>query len=155
MCPRTPLLSLIVLVGCGGGGASGESPDGAPVDGAATDAAADSAPEPPCDDAEPPDELRCSGLYTSWAGKVVAPDVREFAPGLTLWSDGAVKRRWLRLPPGEVVDASDPNEWVFPVGTRVWKEFRIEIGDELRRVETRMFWKRGEGDWVPVVYLWN
>src|SRR5262249_20471163 len=125
-----------------------------PIDAAAPPDA--TPPEPPCDDSLPyPDELRCAGLYSDWAGKVVAPDVKPFAPGLVLWSDGAVKSRWIRLPPDTTIDATDPNEWVFPVGTRFYKEFKIEIGGVLRRVETRMWWKRGVDDWVPVVYAWN
>ena len=40
-----------------------------------------------------------------------------------LWADYATKQRWILLPPGTKIDATDPNEWVFPVGTKVWKEF--------------------------------
>lgn len=31
------------------------------------------------------------------------------------------KQRWISLPEGEVIDNSDPNEWIFPIGTKVWK----------------------------------
>jgi hypothetical protein len=157
---RPALISLglfLAAAACGGG--SGSSPDATPTP-ADPDAASAAAPDadlgPPCDDSLPyPDQLSCTGLYADWGAKVVAPDVRPFAPGLVLWSDGAVKSRWIRLPPGTTIDASDPNEWNFPIGTRFWKEFKVEIGGVLRRVETRMWWKRGEADWVPVVYAWN
>ena len=43
------------------------------------------------------------------------------------------KRRWISLPPGSAIDASDPDAWAFPVGTRLWKEF--SFGGQ--RVETR------------------
>src|SRR5438034_672761 len=47
-----------------------------------------------------PSELRCTGLYSDFAAKTIAPDAREFAPAYPLWSDGATKRRFLLLPTG-------------------------------------------------------
>ena len=53
----------------------------------------------------------------------VDPAHLAFAPQYPLWTDGAAKRRWISLPPGTAIDASDPDAWVFPAGTRLWKEF--------------------------------
>lgn len=61
--------------------------------------------------------------------------VVEFAPTYALWSDGAVKRRWLWLPPGSAIDATDPAHWQLPVGARMWKEFAAPDGTLL---ETRL-----------------
>ena len=57
---------------------------------------------PNCDDnpGQPQQDLRCTGLYTDFASKALAPDNKEYTPGLVLWSDGADKTRWLYLPPG-------------------------------------------------------
>ncbi len=98
----------------------------------------------------PPADLRCTGLYEDWPAKRVAGNVRGFAPGTALWSDGAGKHRWLYLPPGQTIDARDPDEWVFPVGTKAWKEFRVGG----RRVETRLFAKVS-GGWQRATYLWS
>ena len=46
---------------------------------------------------------------------------RSFAPQYPLWSDGMSKQRAIYLPPGTTIDAADPNDWNFPVGTKFWK----------------------------------
>jgi hypothetical protein len=99
----------------------------------------------------PPPTLICTGLYADVPTKTVARGVREYAPAIALWSDGAEKRRWISLPPGTTIDGSDPNEWVFPVGTRLWKEF----SQEGRRVETRLWQKVTPTFWVNAAYAWN
>jgi hypothetical protein len=101
--------------------------------------------------AAPPATLECTGLYADLATGKLAPGVREYAPAFPLWSDGADKRRWIGLPPGSVIDASDRNEWVFPVGTRLWKEF----AQQGVRVETRLWQKVSANFWVNAVYVWN
>jgi hypothetical protein len=107
---------------------------------------------PACADAgTPPGTLECTGLYANISTKQVAAGVREYAPAVQLWSDGADKRRWIQIPPGMKIDASDPNEWKFPVGTKVWKEFSVAG----KRVETRLWQKREERFWIPTTYAWN
>jgi hypothetical protein len=97
-----------------------------------------------------PYELRCTGLYSDWSSKTIAPDVRPYAPGIALWSDGAVKTRWIWLPPGTQIDTSDMDEWVFPVGTKLWKQF-VVAG---KLVETRLLWKQSIG-WYRTTYRWS
>jgi hypothetical protein len=103
-----------------------------------------------------PTDLRCTGLYADWSSKAVSPDVHEYDPGLHLWSDGAVKTRWIYLPPGDAgdrqpIDTSDMDEWTFPVGTKFWKEFALGG----KRVETRLLWKQGPYSWYRTTYLWS
>src|SRR5690606_11250604 len=98
-----------------------------------------------------PDSLVCTGLYASLKQKRIASRVIEFAPAHPLWSDGAAKRRWILLPEGEKIDNSDPSGWTFPVGTKLWKEFKV--GD--KRVETRLFWKVSPTFWRNGTYAWN
>jgi mono/diheme cytochrome c family protein len=76
--------------------------------------------------------------------------VRAFEPRFALWSDGAAKRRWIALPPGTQVDASQPDAWRFPVGTRLWKEFSVDG----RPVETRHFVLGTDGRWEFASYVW-
>lgn len=80
-----------------------------------------------------------------------SPGVRAFEPRFALWSDGAVKRRWIWLPPGAQVDASQPDAWRFPVGTRLWKEFSLDG----RRIETRHFELQPDGRWAYASYVWD
>ena len=74
-----------------------------------------------------------------------------FTPQYPLWSDGAEKRRWLSLPPGSSIDASRPDAWEFPRGTRLWKEFALDG----RPVETRFIERRRDGSWRFATYVWN
>jgi hypothetical protein len=98
-----------------------------------------------------PTELRCTGLYSDWATKTVASNVRQYDPGLHLWSDGADKTRWIYLPPGTKIDTTDMNEWTFSPGTKVWKEFVVGGA----RLETRLIWKRPSGAWYFTTYRWS
>jgi len=98
-----------------------------------------------------PTELRCTGLYSDWATKTVAADVRQYDPGLHLWSDGANKTRWIYLPPGTKIDTTDMDEWTFSPGTKVWKEFVVGGA----RLETRLIWKRPSGAWYFTTYRWS
>jgi hypothetical protein len=94
-----------------------------------------------------------TGLYTDMALMSLAPDVVEFAPAYELFSDGAEKRRWLRLPEAKKIDASVPDHWEFPVGALLFKEF-AKGG---RRIETRVIARSGAGDsdYFMGAFLWN
>jgi hypothetical protein len=98
----------------------------------------------------PPDRLADTGLYLDVRAGLIDPANRLFAPQYPLWSDGLTKKRWVYLPPGGVIDATDDSGWRFPEGTRFWKEFSLNG----RKVETRLLW-RAEGGWVFASYRWN
>jgi hypothetical protein len=98
-----------------------------------------------------PEDFACTGLYTDVADKDFAPGVHGFEPAVPLWSDGSGKGRWIYLPEGTQIDASDPKAWVFPLGTKLWKEFKADG----RRVETRIFEKTREDRWSRATYEWN
>jgi len=97
----------------------------------------------------PPATLRDTGLYADWDAKIVAADNLPFTPQYPLWSDGAQKSRWLHIPKGKFIDASNPDVWKFPVGTRIWKEFRFGA-----RAETR-FMEQTRAGWRFATYVWN
>ncbi len=95
--------------------------------------------------------LGCTGLYVDWKAKVHGLDIHAYDPALHLWSDGAEKSRFIWLPPGRTIDTSNMDEWVFPIGTKLWKEFRVHG----RRVETRYLQKREDGTWLRTTYAWS
>jgi hypothetical protein len=99
----------------------------------------------------PPVAIECTGMYADLKKKELADGVLAYAPAVPLWSDGAEKERFIQIPKGKKIDASDPNEWRFPVGTKVWKEFRVDG----KRVETRLFEKTLPNSWVRATYEWN
>jgi hypothetical protein len=99
----------------------------------------------------PPARLSETGLYADAGALAVDPRNRPFTPQYPLWTDGAAKRRWVRLPDGAAIDTRDLNHWDFPVGTRFWKEFAFGG----RRVETRLLVKTGADGWEFATYVWN
>jgi hypothetical protein len=94
--------------------------------------------------------LSQTGLYRDMATQVVASDVRAFVPQGVLWSDGADKQRWVYLPPGTQIDSSKMDDWILPVGTKLWKEFALDG----KRLETRLLEKVSKDKWTMVAYGW-
>src|ERR1043166_3968535 len=96
-----------------------------------------------------PQRLSDTGLFND-DGSVV-----EYAPAFALWSDGAEKKRSISLPDGAVIDTRDMDDWRFPQGTKLWKQF---VRDDVR-VETRLLLKTGDGNgddaWAAGAYLWD
>jgi len=100
---------------------------------------------------QPPARLEDTGLYLKGQPGVIAPKNRAFSPQYPLWSDGARKARWVYLPPGATIDARNPGEWDFPVGTKFWKEFTFNG----HKAETRFLWRATPARWVFASYRWN
>lgn len=100
-----------------------------------------------------PSRLSQTGLFADLKSETLGTGVQPFQPKYVLWSDGATKRRWMYLPPGTQIDTSDMDYWVYPVGTKIWKEFTVNGV----RVETRMQYKSGpnKSDWVMIAYQWR
>ncbi|MCK7593017.1 hypothetical protein [Pseudomarimonas salicorniae] len=96
-----------------------------------------------------PERLSDTGLFETGTTKVASEHL-AFSPQYPLWTDGARKRRWISLPPGTQIDASDPDAWEFPPGTRLWKEFAYE-----RPVETRYIERLADGSWRYATYVWT
>jgi hypothetical protein len=104
---------------------------------------------------KPPATLSETGLFARVDGEELElwSDVEPYVPRFPLFSDGAEKSRWVKLPAGSVIDQSDPDHWSFPVGARFWKEFAIDG----RRIETRMIERFGpsEDDFAYAAYAWR
>jgi cytochrome c553 len=99
----------------------------------------------------PPRLLSETGLFAGRGTTTIDPRNRPFSPQYPLWSDGAEKSRWIRLPEGATIDTGNVERWDFPEGTRFWKEFRFNG----RKVETRFLRKNGDGSWTFASYAWN
>jgi cysteine-rich repeat protein len=148
MMTRRALLILICAGACGGD----DTPD--PADASLPD----SAPLPP--DANTGELLLSGeGLYSDPATKTVDPRAIYFEPTHVLWSDGAVKRRWVILPEGTdvTIDTSDLDHWHFPVGTKFFKEFSAPNGTLLETREIRRIGDSGdvEADFFVGAFVWN
>jgi len=144
---------LAVVAACGDAAvtAMNGGPDAGPDVADAAPDVADASADPCADAGVPSSTLECAGLYSDFASKTLARSALAFAPAVPLWSDGAGKDRWIELPAGAKIDATNPNEWVFPVGTKLFKQFTYGG----RRVETRLFQKVTATYWVHAAYAWN
>jgi hypothetical protein len=85
----------------------------------------------------------------------LAPGIKRYVPRYPLWSDAAVKDRYILLPKDKFIDTSNPDRWTFPIGTTLWKMFTVNG----TRVETRRLEKTsdapGMGGWDASVYIWT
>ena len=107
--------------------------------------------QPPATSGSLPEKL-------SQTGCVNASDVTKPADGLipydvnaAFWSDGATKQRWLALPNGATVGVQADNDWSFPAGTVLMKQFRLDD----RLIETRLMKRHNDGNWSGATYEWN
>jgi len=74
-----------------------------------------------------------------------------FAPQAPFWSDGAEKERWMGLPDGTSVSVMPNNDWSFPPGTVLMKNFRLSG----QLIETRLLMRHPDGEWAGYTYQWN
>ena len=98
-----------------------------------------------------PAHLADTGLYSDFASRTLSPGVITYEPRYPLWSDGASKKRYLLLPPNTKIDDTSMNDWIFPIGTKAWKEFTAEG----KVVETRLLWKIADSQWWEIAYAWT
>jgi hypothetical protein len=102
--------------------------------------------------------LSQTGLYADIATETLGEGVMFYAPQFQLYTDGAEKRRWIYIPPGTQIDTDDIDEWQFPVGTKIWKEFsRDGIRIETRMIEKLPPERAAEGfeGWLVMAYIWD
>lgn len=95
------------------------------------------------------------GLYVDGSCTELAPGVRAYAPQFRLWTDNAEKERFVFLPGTAQINTADPNGWIYPTGTKLWKHFSLDGV----RLETRMLEKTGTGTgasaWRMRTFAWN
>jgi len=96
-------------------------------------------------------KLSDTGLYCDIVAGALDRNISFFAPRIGLWADAAEKSRFMRIPPGTKIDTTDMDGWIFPVGMKVWKEFRVDG----KKIETRLLEKRSDKSWLMIAYQWN
>ncbi len=114
-----------------------------------------------------PARLSETGVFADTPNMVPAPGLIPYAPNVPLWSDGALKTRWLGLPYNGGLDTSDQQigfsptgQWTFPTGTIFVKHFalvtnQINPSAPLRRLETRLLVRNPDGAVYGVTYKWR
>ncbi|WP_165251492.1 PQQ-dependent sugar dehydrogenase [Paludisphaera soli] len=118
-------------------------------------------PSPP-EDAEAsarfPRRLSETGLFASTPDRTPAPGAVPYDVNAPLWSDGALKERFLAVPGLETIEYAEPNGWTFPDRTVLVKTFLYDLADDDRDapapIETRLMVKE-QGEWTGYTYAWN
>lgn len=121
---------------------------------------------PPSDGSFPyPQVLSATGAFNDVRNVVPAAGLIPFTVNSPLWSDAALKSRWLAVPndgppytPEEQIGFLPAGEWGFPDGTVFVKEFDLivnEITQERKRLETRLLVRDENGEVYGVTYKWR
>ncbi|MCA9690203.1 MAG: hypothetical protein KC636_11380 [Myxococcales bacterium] len=120
----------------------------------------DGATRCPIDGAYPFEKLSDYDFFQGKMSELKPKDgVLPFEPRSPLWSDGASKARFLVLPEGTSIQFDAGDEWVYPEGAILIKNFMFEHDRRdpsagRRIIETRLLIYQG-GEWTPHVYLWD
>jgi glucose/arabinose dehydrogenase len=115
---------------------------------------------------DPPALLSQVGAFTNLATLAPRSGLIPYDVNTPLWSDGAVKQRWLALPNNgdfnsvtQKIIFSPTNEWQFPAGTVFVKHFELPADDNnpavVHRVETRFVVRDQNGGVYGVTYKWR
>jgi mono/diheme cytochrome c family protein len=119
---------------------------------------------PPTSGTFPP-VLSATGAFSNLSTLAPSTGVIPFAVNSPLWSDAAIKTRWIAVPndgppytSDEQISFMPVGEWSFPNGTVFIKHFELtvnEITGERKRLETRLLVRNQAGAVYGVTYKWR
>lgn len=105
-----------------------------------------------------PQTLSETGLFESVPDHRLATGIIPYSVNAPLWSDDAVKERYIALPGEGKIGFSEKSFWTFPEHTVLIKTFSYDVveGDSVsrQRIETRLLLLE-QGEWVGYSYEWN
>jgi len=116
--------------------------------------------------ADPPARLSELGAFTDLTTLNPAPGLIPYRVNAPLWSDRAIKKRWMAIPndgtfdsPEEQVIFRENEEWTFPEGAVFVKHFELprtlsRTGETIR-LETRFFIIGKDRRAYGLTYKWN
>ncbi|MDB6110921.1 MAG: hypothetical protein JWR69_2671 [Pedosphaera sp.] len=114
-----------------------------------------------------PTLLSQTGVFTNTPAMGVTGGLIPYNPISPLWSDSALKTRWLAVPnsgapytPDEQITFASTGEWTFPTGTIFVKHFELatdetNVNAPKRRLETRLIVRNPGGSVYGVTYKWR
>ena len=106
-----------------------------------------------------PATLSASGLFSSLATLTPAAGFTGYDVNTPLWSDRAVKTRWMAVPSTNTISYAPTGEWTFPQGTVFLKHFELPTDDNNpathRRLETRVLVRNDSGYVYGMTYKWR
>ncbi|WP_198144057.1 discoidin domain-containing protein [Gilvimarinus agarilyticus] len=106
-----------------------------------------------------PTLLSQTGVFSDTANMVPTQNLISFKPNTKLWSDRALKSRWISLPTGTQIGWDEKEFWEFPAGTVAVKHFELPlVGDDgavTKRLETRLIVMQQNGKVYGLTYKWR
>lgn len=116
-------------------------------------------PIPPPGSTTPVDHLSALGLFDgALARQVPRAELATYDVNASTYADGAVKRRFVYVPPGQRIHAT-ADRWELPTGTYLAKTFSFPVDARdpsrgERMIETRFLVKTADG-FTASTYVWN
>jgi uncharacterized repeat protein (TIGR03806 family) len=111
--------------------------------------------------------LSATGAFVDTPNRIPASGLIPYVPNTPLWSDNAVKSRYLALPyngglipPARQIGFASTGQWTFPSGTVFVKNFDLVVDETnpnipVRRLETRLLVRDTNGAVYGVTYKWR
>ncbi len=114
-----------------------------------------------------PPLLSGTGAFSDTTNRIPASGLIPYAPNTPLWSDAALKSRYMAVPddgalitPDRQIQFQPTNTWTFPAGTVFVKNFDLVVNETNasippRRLETRLLVRDINGAVYGVTYKWR
>jgi uncharacterized repeat protein (TIGR03806 family) len=112
-----------------------------------------------------PERLSQTGLFRDLTTLEPNASLIPFEVNTPLWSDRAVKHRWIGLPSEEKISGDAGGRWKFPMSTIAVKHFDLPLDErtlatddgppKTRRLETRVLVTDDKGGVFGASYRWN
>ncbi|MGQ0531306.1 MAG: hypothetical protein ACT4OF_01270 [Caulobacteraceae bacterium] len=107
----------------------------------------------------PPELLSAYRFFRDAGAREPNERVTPYDLNTALYSDGALKFRYIYIPPGAQAQYRDEGVFEFPVGTVLIKTFAFAADmrrptEDVRFLETRLLIRRPDR-WIALPYVWN
>jgi uncharacterized repeat protein (TIGR03806 family) len=107
----------------------------------------------------PPATLAAYRFFRDASARQPNAGVTPYDLNTALYSDGALKFRYVFMPPGAHATYNAEGVFEFPVGTVLIKTFAFAADmraptENVRYLETRLLIRRADG-WIALPYVWN
>jgi uncharacterized repeat protein (TIGR03806 family) len=113
-----------------------------------------------------PSQLSLTGVFTNTPAMAPSGSFIPYAPNVPLWSDSALKIRYVSVPnngapytPSEQIGYAPTGSWTFPAGTVFVKTFELLTNQSdptsIHRLETRLIVRDSAGAVYGVTYKWR
>ncbi len=108
---------------------------------------------------DPPNRLSDLGAFSDLINLQVADGVIPYQVIAPLWSDRAIKYRWMAIPDQQKIQFSSNDNWIFPEGTVFIKHFELPLSEApssaTSKLETRFFIVGKNQQSYGLTYKWN